>query len=190
MSINDHNFEAAYHGFVNYITQQEGKLFTTFNDCEFLRETELEYKQRAFYAGHVALKREHWDEWLETPGKILDAVRAACLENVSSNLLEHGHRYGPAARDYRALEDLKGRPVAEMEQELHQFLRPDATDPSSLAPRFDRFSQYLSAHGLGSRWRFLTYLVFLLDKEAYFPILADLFEDVMRFHGLDPIPFK
>ena len=189
MNIDEQGFETAYNGFVSYVSEKDGRLFSSFNESKFLETTELDYKKRAFYAGQEVLKRTQWDRWLNTPGKIRDAVLAACQEDVSDNLLEHGHSYGPIhgpkARDYRPLLDLKGRPVSEMDAQLYDFLKPEKNEPQTLAARFNQFAKYLKSHRLGCTWRFLTYLVFLMDKEAYFPVLTTSFDEVMQFHGLD-----
>ncbi|MCB8924028.1 MAG: DUF3883 domain-containing protein [Ardenticatenaceae bacterium] len=185
MKIDDQQFENAYRGFVEYVTGKDGRLFTTFIESLYLKSEELDYKHRASERGKEALQRAHWDEWRATPGKIKDAVLATCDREICFNLVEHGERYGPETKDYRSLEDFKDRPVSEIEGQLYSLLKPESVDRATVAPRFDQFAGYLSKYGLGCTWRFVTYLLFLLDKELYFPVLPTLFDKVLAFHGFD-----
>lgn len=185
MKIDDQQFEAGYRGFVAYVTGEDGRLFTTFNESHYLRTDELDYKHRAYMLGQNALQKAQWETWRATPGKIKDAVLAACDREICFNLLEHGERFGPKSKDYRPLEDFNERPVSEIESQLFTLLKPESTDRATIGPLFDHFTAYLNKHRLGCTWRFVTYLLFLLDKELYFPVLPTLFDDVMAFHGFE-----
>lgn len=160
MKIDDQRFEAGYRGFVAYVTEKDGRLFTTFNESHYLRTDELDYKHHAYKLGQKALQKAQWETWRATPGQIKDAVLAACDREICFNLLEHGERFGPKTKDYRPLEEFNDRPVSEIESQLFILLKQESTDRATIAPLFDQFTNYLNKHRLGCTWRFVTYLLF------------------------------
>jgi hypothetical protein len=183
MWIDPLKFEAGRQIFVDFIFAQDGKPFTEFWQSEYMRREELLYKQAIARAGHQALQLAQWADWLRTPGQILAVTRRVCEPNISGNLLTH--QYGPASGEYQALYRIRDDQVSGIEAHLYTLLCAGTSEPESFGQRFDAFVNYLKENRLSCRWRFVSYLAFLLDSERYFPIPAEPFEQVMRFHGID-----
>lgn len=182
--VSNEKFERAHRAFKQHMLRESGGIpFTNFQH-PFLVKTEIEYKWEIYSRARHVLNLGSWKQWKKTRGKILHAVKEACLPGVSMNLLEH--RYGSQSYSESALYKVK-RPeqINGMENLLYDFFHGGPTTPAKFGPRFDTLARYLRDERLGCKWAFLAYLAFLISQQVYFPILPTRFDSLMHFYGVD-----
>jgi hypothetical protein len=176
MAIDIAQFQRAHQAFNNLLVEETGEPFNGF-DNEYLFRQEIHYKNDVHINGTDAIGIDNWNSWSTGEGKILKAVRKACLPAISHNLLEH--RYGGPLDRVKTDDEIHG-----LESALVAFLKPPPGSPG-LGDRFDIFADYLRSHKLGCQWPFVCYLLFLYDSRHFFPIRPTRFEALLRFYRID-----
>lgn len=177
-------FHQAHQAFLEHMKKKaEGVPFASFSHRFFVTD-EVSYKAEALRKGREALSLEKWANWLATPGKITEAMKVACSPSISANLLEH--RYGTESNSYSALYrlDSSGKSAA-FERQVMLLVQKSGQSEQEFGNQFDEFAEHLRENGLGCKWDFLAYLLFLLRPERCFPIKPTYFEKVIAFYGID-----
>lgn len=152
-------------------------------DHPFLIDTEISYKWRAYRDARDVLQLDRWDSWRRNPGKILNAVKSACLPRVTSNLLEH--RWGPEQGPMSPLYKVGSSEVPAFEHQLFDFFAGGPFERPAFGDRFDAFASFLRDHRLSCQWTFLSYLSFVAEPRLYFPFLPTRWDHLLRFYGND-----
>ena len=181
--VGSERFEYSHQLFENYLQEESGGIpFTSFHKHPSFFEGEIKYKWQIITYATEALSLEHWRTWRSERGNILKAVREACTQRVSQNLLYHksGPKYGPMKPLYR----IRGhQQVLKLENKLYDFFKGGPSDREHFGPRFDSFAAFLREDRLGCQWSFVAYLAFILNPQEYFPILSNLFQRLLDFYG-------
>jgi|GEM_PF-3840124 len=186
IAIPEKPFQAAHQMFLNYYEHHEGWPripFRSFSHPAFVM-TELCYKYSAYQQAHKALQLSRWDRWIkDQPLRIFQATEGACDPKITTNLfiLRFGKAHSPLAPFAQAQSQAA---QVEMAHQLYEFFLGGKTDPEALGPRFDRFVEFLAHRGYRRSWTLLSYLLFLIDPERYFPVRADYLDTVLKFYGL------
>ena len=184
-TIDSERFKIGHARFQVYVQGQdpEGKPFTNFKH-PYLLSTEIQYKWKAYSLGREALSLEKWGTWRSQPGRIVEAVTAACQPSVSANLLVH--RYGAKGNSASPLYRVDTQAEkASLEEPLIHFFLGGKTNPQAFGPRFDRLADYLRHQRLGCNWPFLAYLSFLLDPFTYFNVHPGAYDKLLSFYGIE-----
>jgi hypothetical protein len=182
--MDDLRFHLAHQAFLRHMqaNARNGEPFTSF-EHSFLLEDEINFKRTAIALGRRALQLQHWQQWRSETGNILQAVKEACKQESSENLLEH--RWGTQGGSYKALYRVKMQDeIRGLEDALFDFFLGGDLAPDSFGPRFDRFADYLRANSLGCNWDFVAYLAFLANPQRYFPIRSTRFDSLLKFYGV------
>jgi hypothetical protein len=181
--VNNERFAISHEVFKRYMLHRSGGVpFTSFQH-PFLVDDEIAYKWGVYDSAKRALSLSKWEQWKRTPGRIIEAVKAACRPNVSANLLEH--RYGLRNSSEGALYKVNGvEQIKGLETQLFDFFLENSSTPTEFGPRFDALANYLRAHRLGCNWAFLSYLAFLLRPQTYFPIRPSQFDALLQYYGI------
>ncbi len=58
-------------------------------------------------------------------------------------------------------------------------------EPERVGQRFDALISYFDENDLRKDWRFFAYLLFILDRTQYFPIVPTQFQALLDFYGID-----
>ena len=186
IAIPEKPFQEAHQMFVDYYEHYEGWPhipFRSFSHPAFVM-TELCYKYSAYQQAHKALQLHKWDGWIEdNPLMIFRATERACDPKLTTNLfiLRHGVEHSPLAPFAQAQSEAA---QVELAHQLYELFLGGSSDPEALGPRFDRFVEFLAHRGYRRRWTLMSYLLFLIDIERYFPIRARYMDKVMEFYGL------
>jgi len=159
-----------------HLKQKTGKPYTGFDHPTLVEEVnyKLEIRDRCL----KKLQLEKWDEWVKTPGKIIDAVKSAT--RISGNLLSH--QYGPKSNSDSPLYQIDK--TKEFEQILYDLFFGGPKDPDSIEPRLDKLINFVYENHTVRSWRFFSFLLFLLDSERYFPITPTKFNTALEFYGV------
>lgn len=181
--IDNERFAISHEVFKRYMLHRSGGVpFTSFQH-PFLVDDEIAYKWGVYDSAKRALSLSKWEQWKRTPGKIIEAVKAACRPNVSANLLEH--RYGLRNSSEAALYKVNGvEQIKELETRLFDFFLGSPSTSTEFGPRFDALADYLREHRLGCNWAFLSYLAFLVRPQTYFPIRSSQFDALLQYYGI------
>lgn len=177
-------FNRSHRAFLRWAEEKSGgETFRSFDHPYFVRD-EVAYKHLAYADGAKALHLDRWKAWRRSPGKILGAVKAACEQRVSRNLLEQ-QRHGPKSCSHSPLFlATTTQAVAGLEEALFEYLLGGDSSAASFGPRFDAFASYLKAHRLGCKWPFLAYLAFLLEPRSFMPVRPERFDALLTHYGL------
>lgn len=184
IEIDPAKFASAHEAFLHHAEMKSnGMPFVNFQH-EFLVNTEIAYKWKIYADAKDILQLSKWSKWRSTSGKILQAVKGACVPTVSQNLLEH--KYGFENSSEGALykvttsDEIKG-----LENQMFDFFLGGKATSDEFSVRFDSFANYLRTNHLGCNWAFIAYLAFLSQPQAYFPIRPSHFEKLLKFYGVD-----
>ena len=178
-------FDAVHQAFLDHMQDNPaGVPFRSF-DHPWLAKVELNYKQHALLEGRKALALDRWGDHEPGQGKILAAVRNACVEDIAANLLTY--RYGDATGNSAApLYRVEAKDeIREIEEELLSLAGVTTTAGIPFGDRFDRFADFLRKSKLGCKWDFMSYLAFLLEPAQCFPVHSGRLEALIRFYGIN-----
>ena len=177
-------FHQAHAAFLRQMQEKgEGVPFTSFSH-RFFEADEVSYKEEALGKGRKALCLDKWANWITTPGKITEAVKTACSQGISANLLVH--QYGNDKNSDSALYRLDSPDrLAAFEQQVLLLFQNSSRSEDEFGSQFDQLAEHLRANSLGCKWDFLAYLIFMLRPERCFPIKPTHFEKVIAFYGID-----
>lgn len=178
--IDQQKFEEGHQLFKQYLMKKSGIPFITFDHPQFLKD-ETEYKLRILKKARITLHLEKWNEWISSPGKIIQSLREVC--KASGNLLEHS--YDAAHNSDGALYNLKSDQEKELEEQFYNFFLGGSNEPTEFGKRFDSLVGYLEKNKLKKSWPFLAYLSFLVNPGIYFPILPLKFDKLLQFYGIN-----
>jgi hypothetical protein len=183
IKIDKAQFRLAHNAFLKHMQQKgDGVPFTSFSHRFFVTD-EVSYKAESLRKGREALCLEKWANWIATPGKITEAMKAACSPGISANLLEH--RYGNEKNSDSALYRLDSADkVASFEQQVFLLFQRSSQPEDDFGNQFDQLAEHLSANRLSCKWDFLAYMLFMLRPERFFPIKPTYFEKVIAFYGI------
>jgi hypothetical protein len=181
--IDKSQFRLAHDAFLQHMLKNgDGVPFTSFSHRFFVTD-EVSYKAETLRRGREALCLEKWVNWIATPGKITEGMKAACSPNISANLLEH--RYGNEKNSDSALYRLDSSDkVAAFEEQVFLLFQKSSQSEDDFGNQFNQLAEHLSANRLGCKWDFLAYLLFMLRSERCFPIKPTYFEKVIAYYGV------
>jgi len=181
--IDEEKFTISHEVFSRYMLQQSGGVpFTNFQH-PILIDDEIAYKWGVYNTAKHILDLHKWTRWkIKSPGKIVEAVKAACKSNVSENLLEH--RYGARNSSGALYKADSPKKIEKLENQLFDFFLGGASDPAEFGPRFDSLANFLRKNCLGCNWAFLAYLAFLSSRQVYFPIRPTRFDALLHYYGV------
>jgi hypothetical protein len=179
----DVQFRDLHELFLDHMREKSnGASFVSFRH-PFFRSSETDFKREACLIGRKAL-RLPWTRRDIGSGTILTAVRAACEEPSSGNLLEHnyGHWSGSSQALYR-IGPRGPKAHREFERLLFDWFCGASSRPAVFRSAFEALAEFLRVERLGQRWEFLTYLAFLRDPKRYFTVRATYAERLLRHFG-------
>jgi len=174
-------FEAGHRLFLLEISQKGDKTpFENFDHAEF-RQREVDWKLEAAEKSKNLLSLDKWDEWKSNPEKIFTAVREASSSKINKNLV-----WGrPPNTDVNYFDGVEDKIKKEFGSHLFNFFKGKGT----IEERYDKFLVFLDkTHGRNGKSNFknprlLSYLLFLLDSQKYFPIHPTKFNNLVAFFG-------
>lgn len=164
-----------------FLEKEYGELFVNFQHKALVEEEN--YKLQIYQSARKELNLSNWNEWIKTPGKILDAVKKATeVDPKNNNLLDITGKRGQQNNSNACLYQIKDVPG--FEKVLYDFFLGGPSNPKSLGPRFDNLSKFISENNGKSDWRFLSYLLFLFNSDLYFPIGPQKFDKALNFYEI------
>jgi len=163
--------------FLSVIREKEGGEFISFATCDWLKGDEVGYKHEVWDDGTEALDLDDWPHLLESPGgisgRVADAMRRA------RNLVPL--RYGDAS--FLGWTAAEGDVRRELEL-LTLKLMAAGESPAEVMGHLDELCLFLGDHHLPCQWQPLSYLLFLRDPDAFFPVHAGHFQRLLDFLGV------
>ena len=180
-------FESIHEKFVKYIYErsiqegfsEEDAVFKDFSN-RYLNENEIQPKLDIFKNARTILELEKWDDFIKTPGKIIEKLKEICDQQVSKQLISPP-RFGNEKSQSRNLYLIKDQQIVEFEKLIFNlFLK--STTQSKFSDNFDSVIKFLkSKKELSVNSQFLAYLAFIVDKEKYIPIRKTEFDSVLEY---------
>ncbi len=173
--------DAAHEAFSSWV-ESSGEKFTTFADCDILRREEIDYKldHRGLARSVLGLNRD-FGSLRAGVGEILLRTQQA-LQRAGNLLQNVIQRYGT---DHAAVVAFfhPREHQHELERLLYGLLTADRRDPSE---EFDALCEFLrDVKGFGCQWAPMSYLLFLIDSDRYFPVRAGYFQQLLSYYGVD-----
>lgn len=179
LKIDDDAFRRGHAAFLTKMQQQDGEPFRGF-DHPFFVDDELSFKFQTQRDGRNALAFAKWSKWIEHPGRILAALKTAVKADAMGKLLTHN--YGEKGGGYKSLYLVSDEDVPELEG-LFYRLYQSSQDDVAIGPVFEEMVEFLKDRSLGRNWEFLSYVLFLMRPDRYFPIHSGSFQRVLDFYG-------
>lgn len=181
MVVERRRLDAGHEAFVGW-SESNGAEFGTFAQCDALRREEIDYKiDHRGLARSVLGLNDDFRSLGAGDGEILRRVQRALRE--SANLLQNViQRYGT---DHRAVVAFfhPREHEAKLELLLRDLLTADRRDPGG---EFDALCDFLrSVNGFGCQWAPMSYLLFLIDSDRYFPVRAGYFQQLLTYYGVN-----
>jgi len=180
-------FESIHKKFLKYIYErsiqegfsEEDAVFKDFSN-RYLKENEIQPKLDIFKNARTILELEKWDDFIKTPGKIIEKLKEICDQQVSKQLISPP-RFGNEKSQSRNLYLIKDQQIVEFEKLIFNlFLK--STTLSKFSDNFDSLIKFLkSKKELSVNSQFLAYLAFIVDKEKYIPIRMTEFDTVLEY---------
>ena len=162
-----------------FLEKEYGEPFVNFQHKALVDEEN--HKLKIYQSARQELNLPNWNEWIKTPGKILDAVKKATeVDPKNNNLLEITGKRGPKNNSNACLYQIKD--ISGFEKALFDFFLGGPSNSNSLGPRFNNLSEFISKNKGKEDWRFLSYLLFLFNSDLFFPIVPLRFDKALKFY--------
>jgi hypothetical protein len=181
VNIDDAQFHALHAAFLKKMAEEgNGIPFTSFRHPA-LMDREIDYKWTVRHNARAALQLTKWQSWRSTPGKIIEAVKAACDSKISQGFLHHRHGMENSSESplYRVDSDDEKRHLEDHLIALYE----SSSELDAFGKRFDELAEFTRHNSLGCKWPFFAYLAFVLRPDKCFPILPSQFDALLAFYG-------
>ena len=170
MTVPIENLEFLFADFVDFIKQQTGDTFVSFQSSSYL-DKEENYKYQVSKEAKESLDQKHWKETDIGTGKIQQKVNSAIQTRLHYNYQWHDNNL----IDWRKKDDFAKRPNSKpLEQTLFDFYKSKIKDDEA-------FETFLS---LKISYQFIAYLFFIKDSQRYLPITQERFDQIFELIGL------
>ena len=170
MTVPIENLEFLFADFVDFIKQQTGDTFVSFQSSSYL-DKEENYKYQVSKEANESLDQKHWKETDIGTGKIQQKVNSAIQTRLHYNYQWHDNNL----IDWRKKDDFAKRPKSKpLEQTLFDFYKSKIKDDEA-------FETFLS---LKISYQFIAYLFFIKDSQRYLPITQERFDQIFELIGL------
>lgn len=176
--IDDNAFRRGHQAFLAKMQEQAGVPFQGFDHRSFVAY-ELSFKYQTLRDARKAMEIGKWPRWIARPGKILNALRKAVKADAKGKLLTHSH--GEKNGGYKSLYLVEDEDIPQLEQ-LFVQLQQAADNDLAVGPAFDKLADFLKDRSLGRTWEFLSYFLFLMRPERFFPLHSGAFQRVLDFY--------
>jgi len=183
IQIDDAKYRSLHDAFLQKMKDESNGIpFTNFRH-QVLLEGEIRYKWGVSVNGEAALQLQKWQSWRKTPGKVIDAVKAACDPKVSQGFLHHRHGMDNSSESplYRVTTDEEKGLLEDRLFALYDC----RTSLDDFGREFDNLADHVRGNSLGCNWTFFAYLAFILLPEKCFPILPSQFDKLLKFYGVN-----
>jgi hypothetical protein len=163
--------------FRHVIRSRHGKEFSTFQDCPWLDEQEMQYKRKAWREAMAALELARWESLILHPGEI--CKRVSCAMGRAGNLIPL--KWGD--RSFGGWTQTRPEDIPALEELTRQTME-DGQTTAQVADSFSALCDFLRARHYPCQWPPMAFLLFLLDKQRFFPVHAGKFQDLLDELGL------
>lgn len=164
------NLKLLFADFVEFIKQQTGEPFASFQSSAYIDKHE-NYKYDVFKAAKENLDQKQWKEEDIGTGKIQQNVNSAIQTRIFYKYQWHDNNLV----DWRKKDDFAKRTNSKLlEQTLFDFYKNKIKDDKA-------FETFLN---LKISYQFIAYLFFIKDSQRYLPITQERFDQIFELIGL------
>ncbi|MCO5235222.1 MAG: HNH endonuclease [Chitinophagaceae bacterium] len=170
MTVPIENLDILFADFVEFIKQQTGDTFASFQTSVYIDRHE-NYKYEVSKEAKESLDQKHWKEEDIGTGKIQQKVNSAIQTRLHYKYQWHDNNLV----DWRKKDDFAKRPNSKpLEQTLFDFYKNKIKDDKA-------FETFLN---LKISYQFIAYLFFIKDSQRYLPITQERFDQIFELIGL------
>lgn len=165
------NLEVLFLDFVEFIKQQTGETFTSFQKSPYLNKEE-NYKYGVSKEAKESLDQKHWKEIDIGTGKIQQKVNSAIHTKLHHQFQWHENNLV----DWRKKDDFAKRSKSKsLEKVLFNFFKNKIKDDIAFENLLEQKISY----------QFIAYLFFIKDSKKYLPITQEKFDEIFKMIGYE-----
>lgn len=173
MAIDERRLDEARRIFLAVNRGHDGRDFSQFSDRGWLYGDEIKYKHRVWYRANDILDLPSWSKLTTGEGEICRRVTKAF--EAAENLVLR--RWGDVG--YRGWSEPPDGQMAELE-ELTRRMMTAGESRDDVVSHFDTLCEFLRRHQRPCQWPPMSYLLFLRDKEHFFPVHPGEFQALLE----------